>query len=456
MGTSNGAERTTYSILGSSLLHSGVVIAVLMMNIDTHRTPEKELIQIELKLGSEVTTPVPLITEAPKPAQIPEVAEKLELPAKTEAPAALPSKQLPVKQVATQAAPPTQTMTPAPSAPATPPMAVKTPPVLEKAVSMPGVPQSKPNVAVIKFQKTKQEAVSKPVAVKNATPDESELKEGLDQVAKETDSSKLADPESFPEVDSVIDESEVLAQKAREQEKMRAAEMAEAAEIQHQQEKENQEKIRNERAATLAADQALAQSEAQQQAQENLTAEKEARAQAKAEADARVKVAKAAAIQAAQETAAAKANEDAQSERQEIAAQNAKAAARAAGPAPKGALQGSNEEAGPTSDEGAVRGLEDLKQMPGNRRPQYGSDDRLNNRMGDVVFHAFITKEGTPSNFKMVQSTGFRELDYKTLKAIKEWKFYPGQEGWVEIPFRWDLKGEPTPIGGTLRKFSQK
>ena len=42
-------------------------------------------------------------------------------------------------------------------------------------------------------------------------------------------------------------------------------------------------------------------------------------------------------------------------------------------------------------------------------------------------------------------------LNGKTLKALKGWKFYPGQEGWVEIPYRWTLKGGAQPIGPILR-----
>lgn len=107
--------------------------------------------------------------------------------------------------------------------------------------------------------------------------------------------------------------------------------------------------------------------------------------------------------------------------------------------------------------DGEVRDLGDLKQMPGNQRPQYDTDDRMNGRQGEVAFIAYVSKDGAITQFKMAQSSGHRQLDAKTLKAIKEWKFYPGQEGWVEIPFRWDLKGGVQPVGPILRtkKVSQ-
>ncbi|MNL37727.1 Gram-negative bacterial tonB protein [compost metagenome] len=94
--------------------------------------------------------------------------------------------------------------------------------------------------------------------------------------------------------------------------------------------------------------------------------------------------------------------------------------------------------------------------MPGNPRPQYERQERLRGDQGAVVFVAYISKEGHPSQFRLLKSTGFRNLDAKTLIALKKWRFYPGQEGWVELPFRWDLKGGAQEDGGLLRsKVSQ-
>ncbi|WP_413582936.1 energy transducer TonB [Bdellovibrio sp. HCB288] len=98
-----------------------------------------------------------------------------------------------------------------------------------------------------------------------------------------------------------------------------------------------------------------------------------------------------------------------------------------------------------------VRSLDQLKQMPGNKRPQYSEDERLQGHQGKVSFEAYITKDGVPVQFKMKQSTGYRNLDKKTLAALKSWRFYPGQEGWVEMPFSWDLKGGVQEVKGRLR-----
>lgn len=98
-----------------------------------------------------------------------------------------------------------------------------------------------------------------------------------------------------------------------------------------------------------------------------------------------------------------------------------------------------------------VRSLEQLRQMPGNPRPQYDRQERLLRHQGSVAFLAYINKQGYVSKFRMLKSTGYKNLDGKTLAALKKWRFYPGQEGWVELPFQWDLKGGVQEAGGRLR-----
>lgn len=114
---------------------------------------------------------------------------------------------------------------------------------------------------------------------------------------------------------------------------------------------------------------------------------------------------------------------------------------------------GSNANAAPGIQPGAlegIRSLQDLKQKPGNKKPEYDVEDRFAKRQGEVAFLAYISKEGVPTQLKIMKSSGHRQLDLKSLKAIRSWKFYPGQEGWVEIPITWDLKGgvqeKPTPL----------
>lgn len=101
---------------------------------------------------------------------------------------------------------------------------------------------------------------------------------------------------------------------------------------------------------------------------------------------------------------------------------------------------------------GAVRALEDLKQMPGNPKPTYDHQERLLGHQGSARFLAYINKEGRTSQFRLLQSTGYRNLDAKTLAALKKWRFYPGQEGWVEIPIQWNLKGGVQEMPTLLRR----
>lgn len=99
-----------------------------------------------------------------------------------------------------------------------------------------------------------------------------------------------------------------------------------------------------------------------------------------------------------------------------------------------------------------VRSLDQLRQMPGNPKPQYDREERRRGDQGEIAFVAYISKQGHPTQFKLLKSTGFKNLDAKTLSALKKWRFFPGQEGWVELPFRWDLKGGVVEDGGTLRR----
>jgi len=160
-----------------------------------------------------------------------------------------------------------------------------------------------------------------------------------------------------------------------------------------------------------------------------------------------------AAATAAREAAAARAR---QAAAEAAAAESAQEDARIATEARQHA-QGLGNGAEISGVEGPIRDIADLKAMPGNQRPFYDNADRLAGRQGQVSFLAYVTKEGRISELKMVQSSGHRNLDGKTLVAIKSWRFYPGQEGWVEIPFRWDLKGGPQEMPATLRrKISQQ
>lgn len=230
------------------------------------------------------------------------------------------------------------------------------------------------------------------------------------QTAKQDDS---ADPEMD---EAIVDEaiSEVKAAQTPKAEKAEKVEgKKEEVAVQETSTEESQEEIQNNLEAITAA---------QEQEEQKIANEKSAKEDEHAK-----KVAYLAQLkkQNAEREAAEKATAESAS---------ATAAGSTAG------LGSKNEGEGPQPGE-TVRAVSDFKQMGGNPKPQYSNEDRMANRSGTVTFQAFVNKDGSLNEFQLVESSGHRSLDAKTLQALKKWKFAAGQEGWIEIPFQWDLKG---------------
>lgn len=182
----------------------------------------------------------------------------------------------------------------------------------------------------------------------------------------------------------------------------------------------------------------------------------EAKALAKAEKEdmeKRLQEEQSEAIAAAEAAAARQAAED---KRQALAAARADAA-RKAGIAAlaasqvnrKGAIGKTNQAFGVKN---GIRQIGDLKQSAGNLRPTYDVEDRRLQRQGQITILAYVTRDGGLTNFKMTASSGHPTLDQKTMNAIRRWRFMAGQEGWVEIPFNWSLKGDAQEMPSTLRR----
>ncbi len=158
-----------------------------------------------------------------------------------------------------------------------------------------------------------------------------------------------------------------------------------------------------------------------------------------------------------QAIAAAKSQEAAETAAQaQAAAAKAEAdrAAKSKALADSEAAEGNGSADASAGDPGAgnVRSLQEMRQMPGNPKPYYDNDERLRGDAGEIVFLAYVTRDGRTTNFKLAKGTGHRNLDLKTLKALKKWKFYPGQEGWVEFPFQWSLNGGVKEMPALLRR----
>ncbi|MBC7741584.1 MAG: TonB family protein [Bdellovibrionaceae bacterium] len=398
-GTQNEESSKYFGL--SMVLHAALVIGSFYVVIPTLEKLNKEVITIELQSSEEALVPPPLKTLAPAEGE---------------------------KIVATKGA--EQVLAPAPSA------LIEAEKAAVIAAPVPKAIISKAKSAQIK---THTGGAAGPAAVVKSAPSRAGVPETLEDIAApdlDTDGvvaaqvGNLGDNE-FENEFKKVDHSNA------------AAIMAEKAVLD-----EETKQVADEKDAALQAieDQNRAKAKAMEDA---LAATRNKNAASLAEMKATEQAAAQKAAREAQLAAAAAA--EAEAARNKGAGENAASEGRGNGS--EGEDQASAVVAG---EPNGVRSLDQLKQIPGNPKPQYSNEERLRRQNGDVVFYAFITKTGSPTQFKMVQSTGHRNLDVKTLAALKKWKFYPGQQGWVEIPFKWDLKGGVQEMPASLRRFGAR
>jgi TonB family protein len=99
---------------------------------------------------------------------------------------------------------------------------------------------------------------------------------------------------------------------------------------------------------------------------------------------------------------------------------------------------------------GAVSYL-DLKQTTGNKSPSYPMSARREARQGQVELVYRVTKEGTVSDLQIAKSSGHKDLDQEAARAVAQFKFVPGQEGWARHPVAFTLKGDSAQASSKLR-----
>jgi protein TonB len=99
---------------------------------------------------------------------------------------------------------------------------------------------------------------------------------------------------------------------------------------------------------------------------------------------------------------------------------------------------------------GAVSYL-DLKQAPGNKSPQYPMRARREQRQGQVELLYRVTREGKVSDLQIAKSSGYKDLDQEAARAVSQFKFVPGQEGWARHPVAFTLKGIAAQAPSRLR-----
>lgn len=461
--------RTVGFVFVSTVLHVALALGILALK--AQQPPKVDVVEIQI-LGGDSSTAMPMVgtlpTMAAKPvSEAPKTAEQSQAP------------EISTKSTAQEI---TKEDIVAPLKAKAPEVKAQPKVVAAKPAAAKAAPAAAPKVAAVEVAKADPNAPLETADLEepknlSAAPEKQlnteDFSKDLDQVDQESEVKVAALKKNLNS-----DADEALKDQENQTEQLKAQTAAENAALAKQ--------IAANKAKAKAEQQALAKAEAERQAQAQSAAEQSAAAavaaeQAQADKAASDKSAKLAAEKAqtdkvaaaklaservAQNKAAqermlaAKAQADkVQSDKD--AAENAALAAAAAKQAQQeAAAQAAAEKAGQGNGEGQgangvaatdVRSLNELRQIPGNSHPIYDSEDRLKGRQGDVAFLAYISKDGTPVKFKMVQSSGHRELDAKTLRAIRSWKFYPGQEGWVEIPFRWDLKGGPQEMPARLR-----
>jgi TonB family protein len=378
----------------SLLVHSALLATVLFYTLNPDllpQKPQKELITIDLDESSKGLSGAPAASDSAS-AATPEAA-----------PVAVPA---------------AATVAPAPAV-------ASTPNAFVDAVSEPVV-VSKPPVA-------HKAVIPKPLAAKASKP----------KVVKSASAHSSSPVKTFEPANSIDDIAvPALAEEASSSDVKNTAPNLDEIKghLDEIDEQDNQKIIAaNQELETISADQSNAlenESTALQDEDAKLESLAEARKNKLAEQRNALAAAHAAAI-ASQKAEAAKAAAAAKQ------AQNGKGNGNGSGDTAEGdgSSAGTSALAGAGVGDGNVRKLEDLRQMPGNQKPEYDTEERVKGLSGSIVLYGFVTKEGRLSQFKMIQSTGHRSLDKKTLIALKKWKFYPGQEGWVELPFKWDLKG---------------
>jgi len=105
---------------------------------------------------------------------------------------------------------------------------------------------------------------------------------------------------------------------------------------------------------------------------------------------------------------------------------------------------------GGATQAGAVSYL-NLKQAQGNKSPNYPLQARKELRQGQVELLYRVTKEGRVTDVQIATSSGHKDLDQEAARAVAQFKFIPGQEGWARHPVAFALKGQAATLPSRLR-----
>lgn len=105
---------------------------------------------------------------------------------------------------------------------------------------------------------------------------------------------------------------------------------------------------------------------------------------------------------------------------------------------------------------GPIRDASELKALPGNPNPVYPARDRFNRKQGTAFVLGRVMPDGRIGQVVLEKSSGSPSMDAESAKAFRNWRFQPGQQGWVRKPFQFRLVGEakevPAPLGKQLKR----
>lgn len=79
-------------------------------------------------------------------------------------------------------------------------------------------------------------------------------------------------------------------------------------------------------------------------------------------------------------------------------------------------------------------------------RPNYPLYARQYHQTGEGIFLCHIRSDGTVASVEVRRSTGHGMLDRAAIKALRQWRFQPGDWSAVNVPINFYMSGKGSPI----------
>jgi TonB family protein len=79
-------------------------------------------------------------------------------------------------------------------------------------------------------------------------------------------------------------------------------------------------------------------------------------------------------------------------------------------------------------------------------RPNYPLYARQYHWTGEGPFVCRIRPDGTVASVDVLRSTGHEMLDRAAIKALRQWRFQPGDMNAIKIPINFSMSGKGSPV----------